>query len=148
MSIIYEDDTWSVREISAEGAPLLVRTRCQLPPEDQRARYASLVLISWPLQIGDNGATSREEERATIYFEDALEAAIEQRDLGVLVVALASDAGREWRYYTDDTERFLDAMNAGLQGHAEYPLDIALYDDPAWGGLSEFVAEEEHTYKT
>lgn len=142
MSIIYQDDTWSVREISADGAPLLVRTRCQLPEPDQRERHAQLVLISWPLQLDQQGAPSREEERATIYFEDALEAAIEQRDLGVLVVALASEAGREWRYYTDDTERFLDAMNDALQDHAEYPLEIALYDDPAWGGLSEFVSAE------
>lgn len=96
------------------------------------------------LRQPENDAPTREEERATIYVEDALEAAIEQRDLGVLVVVLASEAGREWRYYSDDTERFLDAMNEGLQAHAEYPLDIALYDDPAWGGLSEFVAAEEH----
>lgn len=72
-----------------------------------------LVLISGRLRIDDDGAPTREEERATIYFEDALKAAIEQRDLGVLVVVLTREAGREWRDYSDDTERFLDAMNEG-----------------------------------
>lgn len=72
-----------------------------------------------------------------------LEAPIEQRDLNVQVV-LAREPGREWRYYDDDTKRFLDAMNEGLHGHAEYPLDITLYSDPASGGLSEFVAAEGH----
>ena len=142
MSIIYRDDTWSVREISADGAPLVVRTRCNLPSPAVRQRYANLVLIRWSFALDEGDAPLREDQRATIYFEDAMEAAIEQRDFGVLVVALSGDAEQEWRYYTDDTDRFLDAMNTGLHGHAEYPLEIELYEDVNWAGLSEFVVSE------
>jgi hypothetical protein len=70
MSIIYQDDTWSVREISADGAPLVVRTRCNLPSPATRERYANLVLIRWTFPPSASDAPAREDHRGTIYFED------------------------------------------------------------------------------
>jgi len=39
---------------------------------------------------------------------------------------------REWVYYTRDREQFMERLNELLQGHAAYPVEIEIYDDPDW----------------
>ncbi len=141
MNKIYQDDVWSVGETYVNGLANIVRTRCNLPAPAERALFKDLVIIGWAYDADETGMPNRDDDRATIYFEDALEAAVEQKDLGVLVVSITGNGSKEWRYYTQDTELFLDALNGGLQGHPEYPIEIALYEDPDWAGLAEFVPD-------
>ena len=38
-------------------------------------------------------------------------------------------------------DAFMDALNAGLDGHPEYPLEFDAFEDPDWNALEELLPE-------
>jgi hypothetical protein len=74
-------------------------------------------------------------------FEEAVTAAVQDSGAGVLVASLTGAGVREWRFYTLGPDAFMDALNAGLESHPEYPLEFDAFEDPDWNALAELLPE-------
>jgi len=136
---MFTKDDWFVGEAQTDDGPLLIRARSELPSEADRKRYHELVTITWTYDGNDAGMPNTEDQERMSRFEGALEAGLEADKTGVQAVTLTGLGKREWRYYTADSERFLEALNRDLAEHEEYPLELELYEDEAWNALVEML---------
>ncbi|MEC6411110.1 DUF695 domain-containing protein [Achromobacter xylosoxidans] len=141
MSRIFPGDLWSVGEARINDLLVVVRLRTGLPPAPARQVNENLVIISWPYTGIENGMPNEEDKQSTNRFEEAIEQAFDDSDIGVQVACLTGNHQKEWRFYTHDVEAFLDAFNACLAGHPVYPIRLGTYKDPDWNGLAGLQPE-------
>jgi hypothetical protein len=139
MSGIYKDDDWTVGEAKINGLPWIVRIRSQLPARPDREIYENLIIISWQYSADESGMPERAEHKSMNELEDAIEQQLEPSGLGVQAASTTGNGTKEWRYYTYDTDEFMDKFNQSLVGHQTYPIEIQLFKDPDWSGLSELL---------
>lgn len=132
-------DPWTVGEWFENGQPHVVRMRAALPAAVDRELLPNLVVIEWRYEGGASGMPSTEEHERMKRFEDALEAGTEAKTPTLQALSLTGGGTKEWRYYTADVDRFMQAMNRDLQGHDKYPIDLRLFQDPDWSALTEYL---------
>lgn len=136
MSSIFPGDLWGVGEAQVNGLPLVVRFRSGLPPVPVRQANENLVIIAWPYQGIETGMPDEDTKPHMNRFEEAIEQSFEHSAIGVLVASLTGNHRKEWRIYTADVDAFLNAFNECLAGHPAYPLELNVFNDPDWNGLS------------
>ncbi|MEO5819418.1 MAG: DUF695 domain-containing protein [Vicinamibacteraceae bacterium] len=136
---IFPDDTWTVGTADQDGQPLIIRVRGHMPDAAQRQAHAQLVVVGWPYDGTETGVPTRDETAAMQDFENAVEAGIEQGGTGTQVASITGAGHKEWRYYAADAEVFVAALNASLDGHPTYPLEIEMFDDSEWQGLQQLL---------
>jgi hypothetical protein len=141
---IFPDDSWSVGTVGDddEDELVVVRARTALPPGPARQAWSKLVVVTWPYEPASGMPQAADSEQMA-RFEDAVAAGIELAGTGVQVATLTGAGHKEWRYYTPDSEAFLAALNGTLKGHAAYPLEIEVFTDPAWQGLTELLPGDD-----
>lgn len=139
MGEFFEDDSWSVGKAEVEGQPHLIRMRSSMPSEAARLRFPKLMVITWSYEGQDSGLPDPQEYERMRTFEDALESGTEARSLGIQAASLTGAGVKEWRYYAEDGETFMASLNLDLAGHEAYPLEIQMWDDAPWLGLSEIL---------
>lgn len=136
MSSIFPGDLWAVGEANINGLSVIVRFRTGLPSASDRQAHENLIIISWPYTGIESGMPNDEDKQSTNNFEEAIEKGLEQTHVGMLAACLTGNHLKEWRYYTHDVEAFLDAFNGFLAGHPVYPIELRMFKDPDWNGLS------------
>lgn len=136
---IFPDDTWTVGTADQDGLPLVIRVRSQMPEVAERQRHAHLVVVGWPYDGADTGLPTAEDTTLMQTFEDAVAAGIERGGTGIQVASLTGAGHKEWRYYAADAEAFVAALNASLDGHPTYPLEIEMFNDSEWQGLQQLL---------
>ena len=136
---IFPDDTWTVGTADQDGQPLVIRVRSQMPAAAERQRHAHLVVVGWPYDGADTGLPTTEDGAAMQAFEDAVASGAERGGTGVQVASITGAGHKEWRYYAADAEAFVAALNASLDGHPTYPLEIEMFDDSEWQGLQQLL---------
>jgi hypothetical protein len=82
--------------------------------------------------------SSSERERM-IDFEGALASGTEARGSGLLALSLTGAGQKEWRFYCQSPQVFMDSLQRDLQGKEQFPIDLQLFHDPEWSGVSEFL---------
>ena len=136
---IFPDDSWSVGTFGDDDDELvLVRARTAPPPPEARETWSQLVVVTWPYEPA-SGMPQASDAEAMGRFEGTVEAGVEGAGNGVLVATLTGAGHKEWRYYSTDGDAFLEALNASLQGQPVYPLEIEIFTDREWQGLSELL---------
>lgn len=139
---IFPDDSWSVGTFGDDDDELvLVRARTASPSESVRQAWAKLVVVTWPYEPA-SGMPRTADAEAMRKLEETVATGVEAAGKGVLVATLTGAGHKEWRYYTTDSDAFLAAFNVGQQGHEAYPLEIEVFTDPEWQGLSEVLPGE------
>lgn len=139
----YADDKWIVGQSQDEDGVLIVRCRATLPAQDQRAAWPHLILVGWSYEPEpDSGLPAVRDNDQMTRFEEAVDGAVEKAGAGVFVASILGGGVREWRFYSQDPEAFMDALNDALEGHPEYPLDFQAFEDPAWDALAEVLPDE------
>lgn len=136
MSSIFPGDLWGVGEAQINGLPLVVRFRTGLPSTEERQRNDKLVIATWAYSGIETGMPDDETKQLTNRFEEAIEQSFEHSAIGVLVASLTGNHRKEWRFYTADVDAFLNAFNESLAEHPAYPLELNVFEDPDWNGLS------------
>jgi hypothetical protein len=136
---IFPDDTWTVGTADQDGQPLVIRVRSQMPAAAERQRHAHLVVVGWPYDGADTGLPTTEDDAAMQAFEDAVASGAERGGTGIRVASITGAGHKEWRYYAADAEAFVAALNASLDGHPTYPLEIEMFDDSEWQGLQQLL---------
>jgi hypothetical protein len=136
---IFPDDAWTVGTADQDGQPLIIRVRSRMPEVAERQRHSQLVVVGWPYDGADTGLPTAEDSAAMQAFEDAVESGIERGQAGTQVASITGAGHKEWRYYAADAEGFVAALNASLDGHPTYPLEIEMFDDSEWQGLQQLL---------
>ena len=136
---IFPDDGWTVGTADQDGQPIIIRVRSQAPDAEGRARYPQLIVIGWPYDGNETGLPDTEDNAGMQAFEDALERGLEPTGIGVQVASLTGAGHKEWRYYTPDPDAFVAALNASLDGHPTYPLEIEMFSDADWQGFQQLI---------
>lgn len=80
----------------------------------------------------ENGFPSPEEAKNLHTFEDRLIAAVEQDESVWLVAVLTGRAEREFVFYLQQPQQFLQHLTNMPQEHDRYPIEIYCEDDPDW----------------
>jgi hypothetical protein len=136
---IFPDDTWTVGTADQDGQPLVIRVRGQMPEADARRDHGQLIVVGWPYDGTDAGLPTTEDSGSMQAFEDAVEAGIAADGTGIQVASITGAGHKEWRYYAADAEAFVATLNASLDGHPTYPLEIEMFDDAEWQGLQQLL---------
>ena len=136
---IFSDDTWTIGTADQDGQPIIIRVRSQMPDAVARHGHGQLIVVGWPYDGNATGLPGAEDTAAMRAFEDAIEAGLERSGLGVQVASLTGAGHKEWRYYAADADAFVTALNATLDGHPTYPLEIEMFDDAEWQGLQQLL---------
>ena len=141
----YSDDDWTLATIEGgENGPSVARFRTRLPPRTEREAWVHLIIIGWAYEPrDDSGLPNPDDHERMCAFEDAMEATVEAQDAGTQAVSITGGGAREWRYYTRDTGKFLEAMNAALHGQPPYPLELDAFVDPEWDALAELLPTQK-----
>jgi hypothetical protein len=143
---IFPDDTWTVSTADQDGQPIVLRVRSQMPAVEDRQRHAQLIVVGWRYDGTETGLPTADEKSAMQDFEHAVEAGLERSGAGTPVASITGAGHNEWRYYAADADTFVAALNASLEGHPTYPLEIEMFDDSEWQGLQQLLdgLEEDH----
>ena len=136
---IFSDDTWTIGTADQDGQPIIIRVRSQMPDAAARHGHAQLIVVGWPYDGNATGLPVAEDTAAMRAFEDTIEAGLERSGLGLQVASLTGAGHKEWRYYAADADAFVTALNATLDGHPTYPLEIEMFDDGEWQGLQQLL---------
>ena len=136
---IFTDDTWTVGTADQDGQPIIIRVRGQMPDAAARQRHGQLIVVGWPYDGAGDGLPNAEDTASMQAFEDTVEAGPERSGAGVQVASLTGAGHKEWRYYAPDADAFVAALNASLEGHPTYPLEIEMFDDAEWQGLQQLL---------
>jgi hypothetical protein len=136
---IFSDDTWTVGTADQDGQPIIIRVRGQMPHAAARQGPAPRLLVGWPYDGVATGLPGAEDSASMQAFEGAVETDLERSGAGVQVASLTGAGHKEWRYYAADADAFVTALNASLEGHPTYPLEIEMFDDAEWQGLQQLL---------
>jgi hypothetical protein len=134
---IFPNDDWTLAEAEGDAGPFIVRVRSGLPSSADQALFCQLVIIKWAYESDESGMPQAEEFERMRGFEDAIEAGTEARLVAVQVVSFTGRGEKEWRYYTPDTDAFMQSLNEDLAEHDAYPLQFESFLDAEWDALRE-----------
>jgi hypothetical protein len=135
----FPDDMWTVGTADQDGQPIIIRVRSELPDASRRSAHAQLIVVGWPYDGNETGLPSAADTTSMLDFESAVEGGLERTGVGLQVASITGAGHKEWRYYSADADAFVDALNASLDGHPTYPLEIEMFDDPEWEGLQQLL---------
>jgi hypothetical protein len=136
---IYPEASWIVATADQDGQTILLRMRDAMPDAAARAAYPQLVVIGWPYDGVESGMPTEADAAAMQRCEDAIEAGLGDETLGLQVASLTGAGHKEWRYYASDADAFVERLNASLEDHGAYPLEIEMFDDAEWEGLQQVL---------
>jgi hypothetical protein len=111
-----------------------------LPSPADQELFSRLLILTWSYDGNEHGMPGPAEHKQMQSFEDALESGTESRMVAFQALALTGSNRKEWRYYAADSDAFLASINADLQGHPPYPIEIQSFHDPDWSALREYLS--------
>ena len=117
---------------------MLVRIRKHDPDPQEKARFSNLVIVKWEFHPAANGGppTLAEVELMGQLEERLFSVFSETSDVGCGVAVFTIPGFRDWRFYTPDTQRFIEVFNQVMQGDLVYPIALEAFADPEWAPLT------------
>lgn len=123
---------WVLAEGHTGEYPFLIRYR-QISPDFARDRYPKRLNVFWAMALPDaNGFASPQEAKSLDTFENRLIAAVERDESALLVAVVTGRAEREFVFYLQEPQQFLQHLTNMPQEHDRYPIEIHCQDDPDW----------------
>jgi len=119
---------------------VLVRIRKHDPDPQEKARFSNLVIMKWEFDPAANGGppTLAEVELMGQLEERLFSVFSETSDVGCGLAVFTIPGFRDWRFYTPDTQRFIEVFNQVMQGDLVYPIALEAFADPEWAAFDEF----------
>ena len=134
------NDPWLIAQGEEDGLPLLFRMRELLPAGVEPESYPHLVNIIWQFDSTGSGMPADDLVDRMNEFEDRLDA-VEGGAIGYLMVSITGNGRKEWLWYVNDTDRYMQRVNRVLSGSgARFPVDFQSTQDPTWETFRSFIS--------
>jgi len=72
-------------------------------------------------------------------LEDLLFPHVEEDSFATLAMVSTGDGLREWTYYAESSDGFMDRLNLALAGLPPFPVEIHEGMDPGWEYYTNFL---------
>jgi len=133
---------WALLEGHTGEYPFVIRYR-QIPPDFLYNEYPKRLNVFWTMERPDeNGFPSPEEAKNLDTFENRLVAAVEQDESAWLVAIITGRAEREFVFYLQQPQRFLQHLTNLPQEQDPYPIEIHCQEDPDWSYFDKLAPIE------
>lgn len=136
-----KEERWAIAEGTVEnGLPYIIRFREDLPNEETRKKLSTLIIVSWVFEFDDGSGMPTSEIAGQMEdFEDLIDEALIEKGTARLMTVFTGDGLREWQFYTDDDEFFMQKFNEVLEGKPVLPLEIESFVDENWDAYNEYI---------
>ena len=122
-----------IGRVYENGLPVIYRFVNEMPPDEVRSELQWLTVISWKYDGSNhNGMPPADENQRMIVLEETIENGIDNPSLLRHVYSRTGNGLKEFVYYIQEREQFLEQLNKALAGHARYPVEISFYEDAQW----------------
>jgi hypothetical protein len=143
-----KQESWAINEGNLEnGLPFVLRFREDLPDEREIERLNRLIVISWFFESADGTGMPQESDLQQMEeFEDLMDEALVEKGTARLMTVFTGEGIREWQFYTDDEEFFIEKFNEAMAGKPALPLEIEALEDENWDAYKDYTGlgiEEE-----
>jgi hypothetical protein len=129
---------------SANGRQIIFRYAKRLRPSFDRSAQPDRIIIAWKYH-SENGQPNFGDHRDMNMMEDALERALDGSGIATLALVSTGENLREWTYYAQSEDVFIERLNLALEGMTPFPIEIHTERDPTWAMYSRFRANNPDT---
>jgi hypothetical protein len=130
---LIEQDHWTGVAGQVPERHYLLRYREPVLQPLEVAEYPRCLRVVWAYDAVGSGTLPDERVSGDMRtFEDRLSASLEHDAVAVLTAVLTFDGARQWVFYTDDVQACGARLNSMPQESEPYPIELDVFDDPAW----------------
>lgn len=128
-----EEEKGVIGRVYEDGLPVIYKFVNELPQDSVRSNLSWLTVISWKYDgESNNGMPLNDDNQRMIVLEDTIEDHIENDQVHRHVYSRTGNNLKEFVYYINDQDKFLEAFNKALSGQPRYPIAINFYQDVGW----------------
>jgi hypothetical protein len=134
------EDVWFTAEGQEDSKPLVFRARQNVPAGIETKQYPFLISIFWRYKpANEGGMPDAETNDGQIALEDALES-LDSKEYSFLMLVVTGNGRKEWHWYVEDVEKWMNKLNESLKGHPVYPIEIENSQEPDWSLYKGFLS--------
>jgi hypothetical protein len=139
-----KQEKWAVKEGNLDnGMPFILRFREDLPPERELKRLNILIVISWFFESEDGTGMPQDEDLQKMEdFENLMDDELVEKGTARLMTIFTGEGIREWQFYTDDEEFFMEKFNEAMANRPVLPLEIEALEDENWDAYKDYTGNE------
>ena len=127
-----EEDQWVLAQALENDKLMIFRFRDNVPDGVEIKDYPYLISILWEYETDNpNGMPSSDIYEKQIALDDALDV-IDNKGAGMLMVSITGKGRKEWIWYINDPEVWIQKFHNCLVGHPVYPLQLEQSLDASW----------------
>ena len=122
-----------IAQYSEDSFPVVLKLVDEFPDEAVRSKFRWLTVISWKYDGSENNGMPIEEVNlGMIRLEDSIEDSIETEGCCRHAYSRTGNSLKEFVYYIENRDEFLEVFNKALESHPRYPIEINFYEDEQW----------------
>ena len=96
--------------------------------------------MTWSFESADGTGMPTDEVLTQMEeFEDLLDDYLVEKDVARLMTVFTGDGVREWQFYTDYEDFFMQKFNDALAGRPVLPLEIEAFEDESWDAYRDYA---------
>lgn len=136
----YFQPRWSVLQGEHNGKPIFIRRNDSAAQLKGHAEYGYRVGIAVPLLApNEKGLPSNDEMETLNKIEDALSNAFENQQASLYVIAITTNAMREFIFYTRVPAEIEAKLNTVRPQFPDHELQFYVASDSKWSGYAQFA---------
>ena len=140
-----ENETGVIGRVYENGLPVIYAFDKSQPSEDLISRFPWLTIVSWKYDgSSNNGMPTEETNSQMIKLEDALSEEFENSSNSTWVFNRTGNHLKEFVYYIDNRDLFVEKLNDKLSTHSKYPIEINFYNDSTWSEIMDLLRDFEN----
>jgi hypothetical protein len=130
---------WATATSTKGQRTIVFRFVSELGAQSRHAQQPARIFLVWRFESETGMPSSVESERMS-ELEDALAQHVEDDGFATLAIVSTGDGLREWTYYADSGDEFVERLNVALGDLPPFPIEIHDALDPDWKYYSDFLA--------
>ena len=134
----------AISKNSTTGRQIFWRYAKDLRPTFDRSAQPDRIIIVWEY-ASENGQPDPVEHGGMNKLEDALEGVLQGSQLATLALVSTGENLREWTYYAQSEDQFIERLNQALENLPPFPIEIHTAHDPTWSMYTKFRSDNPNT---
>lgn len=125
-------DEWAVSMGQSLDFPIIIRIRSKLDSVKGKKKFPHMIRMVWNFKTsGQSGMPSKAESSELSELEEHFENCFERDLQSVLTVVVTKSGLREWYFYTDKIEEFMERLRF-VPHENQNPIEIYFTSDENW----------------